>query len=380
MHQRTRRLSFMAKPIIGSLAWLVLLPYLTAAALIGQDLAKLDAQQTRSLVDQLAENLNETSDQPTDYIVSKFQDHDIVLFGEIHEIREHCQLVSDLIEPLHKAGVCTLFSEFIPTRFTDSINQITTAKEYDSDAVIEIFRQRPSPLWGFQEYMDIVKAVWKFNQSLEDDQPKFKIIGLENNWSEAELLKADRATRFKMIMAREKHMTNVVRKLGLDTNQKGLVHIGYAHTVQQGIRLAAELENSHPGRVFQVACHHNLGAGQRPSEFTRFIESTIQKQNHRSIGFDVVNSPFANLVDSRSVSFKRLGSKATFKYLAQGYVYLSPIDSLSTVTWVDGFITDQTFEHASLIAKRKRWIGDHKPQSASELNSLIAEHFRKLGR
>ena len=380
MHLIAEHFSMSTKAFITIASIFFLFNHLGAPKLVGQDLAKLDSQQSKSLADRLSQHLNENSDDPNKYIISKFKDYDIVLLGEIHEIKEHCQLVSDLIEPLYKANVHILFSEFIPTRFNERINQITTAKEYDSNAVIEIFRQRPSPLWGFQEYMDIVKAVWKFNQSLADDQPNFKIIGLENDWSEAELLRADRATRFQMIMAREKHMTNVVRELGLDKNEKGLVHIGYAHTVQQGIRLAAELEKSHPGKVFQVACHHNLGTGKQPSEFTSFIESTIQKQKRQSIGFDVVNSPFANLVDSRSIGFKRLGAKATFKDLAQGYVYLKPIDSLSTVTWVEGFITDDTFEDASFIAKQKRWIGEYPPKAAKELNNLIAEHLRSRGR
>lgn len=377
MHLLTRRQPITRKFFIIIFANMFLLLHLNFAQVSGQDLAKLDPRQTKSLVDQLSEHLNESGVKPTDYIVSKFQDHDVILLGEIHEIKEHCELVCALIEPLHAAGIQILFSEFIPTRFNDQIKSIVEAEEFDRAAVVEIFRQRPSPLWGFKEYIDIVEAVWKFNRTLDGNQKKFSIVGLENDWSEAKLLEASRGDRFNMIMAREKHMTKIIRKHALEQNQKGLVHIGYAHTVRHGVRVAAEIEKSHPGKIFQVACHHEMAEPGGPSRFTRLLEGAFKQSQSGAIGFDVTNSSFAELVDTQAIGFKRLGSKATLQNFAEGYVFLKPVDQLTKVSWIDGFITERTFADALVIAKKKGWLNEQTPSSAEELDQIISRRFNQ---
>jgi hypothetical protein len=188
------------------------------------------------------------------------------------------------------------------------------------------------------------------------------------------MLTADAAERFKIILHREQHMTRIVREEALDKNLKGLIHIGYAHTVRHGVRIAAELDKSHPGRTFQVAAHHELGGTRAESAITRCIEDAVEKSKFTSVGFDTVSSVFGPLRDGGSPAFNRLGKDSTLSDYAQGYVVLKPLSELTSVTWVNGFINEATFEDALAIAKRKRWITS-AAGSAEELDQAISEYF-----
>ena len=75
---------------------------LATAALTGCGTSpKLSEEKTEELVGVL-----EAQGMPSDdYVLSKFQDHDVVLLGEFHRIAEDVRLVSRLIPRLyHEAG------------------------------------------------------------------------------------------------------------------------------------------------------------------------------------------------------------------------------------------------------------------------------------
>ena len=38
---------------------------------------------------------------PVEYVTGKFKDHDIVILGEIHEQKETCELICNLVGPLY---------------------------------------------------------------------------------------------------------------------------------------------------------------------------------------------------------------------------------------------------------------------------------------
>ena len=61
------------------------------------------------------------------YIVSKFASRDIVILGEMHEVKENLALVSKLVRPLYAAGVRTLCMESIRHTHTASANRLVTA-------------------------------------------------------------------------------------------------------------------------------------------------------------------------------------------------------------------------------------------------------------
>ena len=321
--------------------------------------------------------LKGSATEPADYVVSKFTAYDLVLLGETHEVKENCELVATLIGPLHKAGVRTLCTEFICSRFNKRLAEIVTAADYDEAAVVELFRRGPWPTWGYQEYVDIVRAVWALNRKLPAKAEPFQIVGIDADWRQLDLLKQAPAERFKTIAGREEHMAAVIEREAFDKKAKALVHIGFAHTVRQGDRLGAKLAGKHGKRMFQVCLHHEMPGRDGASRFTGFIEEAVAMAERKVAGFDVTGSPLAGLRDDDGQYFRMLGRDRTFQDFAQGYVFLKPARELKPVGWVKGFIVPDTFAEAKELAERLGWVEKGKHETAAELDAALAARRTK---
>lgn len=79
--------------------------------------------------------LGQAASEPDGYVVSKFADYDLVLLGETHEVKENCEFVASLVDQLYDAGVRTLCSEFVCSRYNDQLAKIVEAEEYDEPGV-----------------------------------------------------------------------------------------------------------------------------------------------------------------------------------------------------------------------------------------------------
>lgn len=310
---------------------------------------------------------------PVDYVVSKFTNYDLVLLGESHEIKENCQFVASLIEPSYQVGVRALCLEFISSKFNDRLAKIVTAKEYDEQAVQDIYRKSPWPTFGNQEYMDIIRAVWMLNRNLPSDAEPFRVVGIEGDFKMAVMLKAkSKQDRFKMNVDRENHIANTIEQEVFGKKTKALVLIGQHHTVRQGGRMADQLAKYHGDKMFQISLHNPV-----TKELKTFIENVVEGAKQKSVGFDVVNSPMATLRDDNEMVWRMMGAKSSFQNLAQGYVFLKPARELSPVTWVTGFILPETFDDAIIIAEDMFGMEKGKYTTASELDAAMAERLSK---
>jgi hypothetical protein len=316
--------------------------------------------------------LRQSGAEPGPYVVSKFGTCDLVLLGETHEVRENCEFVASLVGPLYRAGVRTLCSEFTCSRYNDRLAAIVTAADYDEPAVADLFRRGPWPTWGYREYLDIVRAVWAFNRTLPAEAVPFRLVGIDADWKQAELLKKAPADRFQIVAGREDHMAGVIEREVFGKKAKALVHIGFAHTVRRGERLAAKLARQHGGRMFQVCLHHAMPGRGGASKFTGFLEEVIAGAGAKAVGIDVAGTPLGTLRDSDGQYFRMLGPDSTFRDFAQGYVFLKPARALTPVRWVEGFIVPDTFVEAKEIAEGLGWVEKGKHTTAAELDAALA--------
>lgn len=321
--------------------------------------------------------LRQSGVAPEDYVVAKFAEHDLILLGETHEVRENCEFVAALVPFLHRSGVRTLCSEFVCSRYNARLEGILNAPDYDEAAVVDLFRGGPWPTWGYREYLDIVRAVWAFNRSLPAGAARFRLVGLDSDWKQSELLTLEPAARMKRVLAREEHLTAMIEREVFGRNEKALVHIGFAHTVRQGKRVAAVLAARYGPRVFQVALHHEMPGVGGPGRLTGFVEDVVAGTGLRRVGFDVPGTPFGALRDEQGQYFQMLGRRSTFRDFAEGYVVLKPVRELTPVTWVQGFIVPQTFEEAKTVAEKLRWVGKDHATTPEALEAALAARLAR---
>ena len=320
------------------------------------------------------------------YIVSKFADHDIVILGEMHEVKENLALVSKLVRPLYAAGVRTLCMETIRHAHAARANRLVTAPAYDEESATDLLRHNGSVIWGFREYRDVLRSVWKLNSELPSKAPKFRIVGLDNGWDcywvecgSGRL----QARSQRLLECRDLDMAEVVEREVLTRGGKALVLVGYAHSFTKFSTpwrspMGYLLAQRHHKRIFQI-CLHQRHIAVAPAEgcceplLPALIEAVAQSSGPSNIGWDIAGSPFANLRDPNSVYFA-CRPDLVFSDVAEGYVFLSPLAELNRVSWIHGFINQDNFSKANALALKRGWLS--APASTPEaLDTFLRQVF-----
>jgi hypothetical protein len=351
------------------------------------DVASLKPADTARFADYIRKN----GKAPGDYILEKFTDHDVVMLGEMHEIKEYLRLYADLIEPsYHEAGVRVLAIEILKSKHNERLKELVTADTYDREGVLDVFRDEFRGTWGFKEYVDLVEAVWRLNSTLPPDAEKFIVVGLS---ADVDILRPESIDG----QANEQNAADVIAREVLDAGKKALVPIGYNHTFlayrqsapkggPSGLfypRFGFILYEKYGDRVFQVCLHQDHPYGGASAARQRGLrpvlgglaERAFKAAGGRPVGFDVVGSPFANLRDGRSYYFAGR-SEVVFSDIARGYVIIKPVKELDKrCTWVDGFIADVNFAKARAFALERGWIKPNQCKTPAELDARFKMIF-----
>lgn len=336
--------------------------------------------------------LKEYSKTPVEYVVGKFKDHDIVILGEMHEQKENLELVRDLIEPLyHEAGVKCFAMETLKSKNIALVNRLVTSVEYDQQLALRIFRDQGWPTWGFKEYMDVIKAIWELNNKLPSKAQKVKVVPLSSDWDAYDIVSG--AWTEADEKAHDNHMAQILSSEVLEEGEKALVLIGYNHSfthykqprVKDGklvgeshARFGCILYKKYGDRIFQICLHLRQSKLTKSSELCTlvgFIETMLSLNGNQPVGFDIENSPFAQLRDRDNYYFA-YQKDVLFSDIAQGYIFLKPLNKLSRVTWVNGFIDESNFERAKTIALKRGWIKPQECKTPQELDEKFAVLFR----
>ena len=357
---------------------------------IGSD----SAIDTRPYADFLAKN----AQSPTDYVIEKFKAHDLVMLGESHQIQEDCDFIASLIEPLyHGAGVRYLGMEIVKEKRNRELEHLLTAPAYDSARVTAIFREDYF-YWGFQEYLDILRAVWAFNQTLVKGEAPFRIVGFQ---PDIDVYRTDCGTllqklpEFPRLLKIEDLYAAPLEDL-LDKHEKVLVQVGVHHSflkyrapkVINGKmlgeftreRMGHILYSKYGDRVFQIALHPKQEGTERYMEAPTtpvavLLERLYDEHGGVPMGFDIVNSPLAMLRDT-SGGYFAFQKHATLSDIAQGYIMHQKHQNLHCVKWVQNFVNASNLGELRTYATQRGLIRDGECETPEELNAKFSELLR----
>ena len=334
--------------------------------------------------------LKQNAKPPVEYVLNKFKDHDVVILGEMHGIKEYLELIRDIIEPLYYEGGVKLFAmEIIKTKNTALVNRLVTGKEYDQQLALRIFRDCAWPTWGFKEYMDIIKAIWGLNNKLPPKAKKIRVVALDSDWDAYDFVSGNWSEADEK--ARDNHMAAVLAREVLDKGEKALVQIGFNHTFiryrlpkiknekfvgERAPRFGYILHDKYGDRIFQICLHHNMQSGEKASQpvLIEFVERIFKSNDNHPVGFDVKKSPFAGLRDRGTLLFA-FREKVMLSDITQGYIFLKPIEQLSRATWVKGFIDQSNFEKAKAVAFRRGWAKPEECDTPEKLDKTLKWSF-----
>ncbi|MFC1604079.1 hypothetical protein ACFL5F_03535 [Planctomycetota bacterium] len=286
------------------------------------------------------------------YIIQLFETRQIVIFGEEHNVKEHKDFVIDLIPRLyHEAGVRCIGWEFSWYSQNKQLEELINAPTYDDNAVLQFARER-SPDWNSTEHWEIIKAVWKLNQSLKPGSEKMRLIGLPDYVDIPKsyvLLKTKSANSpefqemIKEHINHDKGMAQHVEEEILQKEQKGFLFFGMGHDWTQyqyppeatfGISyksMGNYLKEKYGDKIFQIRA--------QASSDPHVIAQVMKRRDHISIGFNMQASPFANIL----VPVYKGAPDVPWSKLAEGYLYLGPRVKFHRNTPIKGFVNEKMF-------------------------------------
>ncbi len=315
---------------------------------------------------------------PLEYIVQKSKNHELVIIGEHHYIKDYLELVKQAIPNVyHRAGVRCLALEVCNAEDNEKIAGLIEGDKYDRDLAYEIARSQNWGLWGYKEYWDLLEAVWNLNKALPRGAEHMRVIGIDKamDYQLDALWRANQLTDKSLIeeaknepdiYKRDEWMAKNIEDEIIKKGAKGIVLVGFNHSfvhyAQPKLNKEGTLESEWPrmanllyqkylDKIFQVGLHGEHSSpsvidknykGRGPI-FVDLIEKITASRENKPVGFDVAGSPFANIRDRQSYYF-HWQPKVRFSDLSQGFVFLKPLKGLSPCTWMDNFISDEMFE------------------------------------
>jgi hypothetical protein len=341
----------------------------TIAALSAQPQGQTAPALNEPLRKELADYLVAHFQSPEDYVVAKFKDHDLIFIGEAaHGVRQNLLFLHQLIPRLYKAGVHNIGYEMIFSDEQSEVDKLLNADKYDeTKALTLLFHWDAQIGFAYQEYADVLRAVWTLNHGLPSGAPRFRIVGtdLRPDWS---LVKpgdnvTSRSTRWKAWagsnqVARNVWMNAVIRREFIDKGLKALIYTGAGHTplyVQRdereetGLRfsVAYQISRRLGNRATSVVILS--GANQNPT-IAEIMAAAPAK--YQVLGFDLKGTPVGALPLPERVAATIVTEKKnlTFADYMDGVVFLA--FTPEPVTMAPGFITDVRVEQA----KREGWL------------------------
>jgi uncharacterized RDD family membrane protein YckC len=346
----------------------------------------------------IAEWIDRNGRTPMEYAVAKASEHQVVIFGEVHERREALRFLNELIPVLHhRAGVRCVAMEVCLAEDNATIERLVTDSDFDRDLARTIARHQPFALWGWKGYWNVLETVWRLNQTVSDGDEKFRVIGLDRRmdmpsvamlgfednaakdcppWEKLRIFRALRT--IPLVLVRDAFMAAQVDKEIIEKGQRGIVWVGRNHSYTGWAgpgpagnlqRMGFLLHQRHGDRVFQIRLHgmdipmalvDRTYEGPDPM-MAEFLESVMQMRENEPVGFDVAASPLAMLRDEGSFEF-HFDARLGFVDVAAGYVFLAPWRDLGTCEWLEGYISPEMF-----VPRRRAGVEIHDAQDANEL-------------
>ena len=309
---------------------------------------------------------------PGDYAVAVAAQHQLTIFGEFHHVGDNLRFLAQITPDLyHRAGVRCLAMEALVSDDNAALEQLVTATAFDRGEAVALARHEGWKSWGSREYLDVLEAVWRMNRSLSADQSPLRVIGLDRKWDMPswalvglgddaqpgpwwERLRLLRVLLDLPLMARrDELMAWQLEREVFAAGQRAVAWVGAAHAYIEYAqplvfgdsssprkhRMGAILRQRHGRQVCHLRLHDS--ASESPS-LAKLIEAVQVARGHAPVGFDLADSPFADLRDAGGLEYRR-DPGARFSDFATGYLYLKPVGAQEHCSWETGFITRSMF-------------------------------------
>ena len=312
--------------------------------------------------------------KPFDYISQKIKEYNVVSLGEDHWIKDHMQFLADYLD--HAANDTTFHIDALAWESGNSIDQkkadtLMMSKTFREDLALQILRDAPDTYgWPYKEAVEDIKALWRYNRA----QGKFTRLLLLDPPYMLQLLDGD---KYEYTLSRDQSTANKIAGY-VGSNRKVLYYAGSSHTMRQfhssynsksgmyNVQATAGkiLSVLYPNKVFTIKLWGGLmgSNGYIPTiddfQWERcgdgLADEAFRSNGNRLVGFDIVGSPFANILISDFFHFQysdRMLSESngspfradeTLGDRVDGIIFFRPVNEFS-IPHIEPKMFDDTF-------------------------------------
>lgn len=328
--------------------------------------------------DVLSDHLASRGLPPVEYVLSKVDDHRIVILGEGHWGRRDAELVRDVVPGLRSRGVA-LAVEWLPFGSQERLDALVASPSWSTEAATALLREAD---WPYVQYREILKSAWDANRAPAAAPPlRVLAIGLPEDFRARKL-------DYDATMAQR------VQEYVADGRSRVLVHCGMHHAFTRYL----QVERSAKGRVtefmdrfgnilwrrfgqevFLVALHKPMWCGPESDPAAKScppLDGAVDCAGAalgRAVGFDVAGSPFAELKLPASCYYALGHPYLRLVDYADGYVWSGPVDELPRVDRIP--LAEVSPADAADPEKARKW----DEESAAFANALARPAMRALG-
>ena len=310
--------------------------------------------------------LKEHNTSAKDYVLSLFENHDIVILCErAHPEFTQYELFLEIVKsPYFINNVGNIYTEVGVENMDNRINKFLQSEQQDSlttrNKITGIFRDADySPFWDCYNYPWFLSQIHKVNQKLPGPK-KIRLHPSDASFSWSEIKTAEEYTKFdKGLDDRDSIMAkNIITRfdsISSDSTKrhKALIIMNFRHAFLKDFQIKNSKESKieNVGRYLSekygnnVASVYIMGLAY-PKSFEEYTivkdglwDATFEKSEKLDIGFNLEGSPFGSeefdVVPSASVT-----EKLTYQDMFTGLIFYKPIQEHRFITGWKGFITD----------------------------------------
>jgi hypothetical protein len=353
---------------------------------------------SRNIIENLYEFNEANNISPEDLLFTLWNTNDIVFLGDPGKYHETSDFVKNLVPFLREKNIDSLGVSFLNYEDQDEIDTLIKGETFDYKKADRLLFNN-LVMNGYEEYRNIIQAVWESNHDLKENQAPLRLIGLnvKQDWSVVQSSKdTDRAEIIQKIYALgvpDTYMAEVIKKEIIAPKQKALIFIGLQNclsTVQAPSYEEKMREYNFPNDTKRTA--RLIKELSSVKSCTLFLHALWQVDNS-SYGIDFpLGGALDSFMDKYPITEQRIGllTKDTpfgklpatpgslgtagdydLSDFCDGYILLGSIRNYTPLKAIPNFINEENFSEALANFPGPKTV---LPDTPEELNRYIAEN------
>ncbi|HQO67961.1 MAG TPA: hypothetical protein PLU06_04095 [Candidatus Syntrophosphaera sp.] len=333
---------------------------------------------------------------PLDYVLDKFENHEIVLLGEMHYIRQQVEMYHRLIPLLPEHGINLFATEFGRREDQALIDELLGKEQFDFP-LAKLITLRQEAFWGYQEYLDVYRLIWEQNRKNPPDR-QIRCIGLNDpyNWKlynkicreqkrepnaeERKLIWKDCDEKNWLRALNKYHVPGVTKVLGIMGSHHAFTRYREPDFTEEGgrkvfagfnkVRFGNQVHEEYGDAVCNICFYDpwdSLESDAPPKAPGGGIIEDIISPHFSELAFDLKDSPVGELADD---SFYSLGYKDfRLRDISDGMIYTCKLTEFKNLTPIPDFIDTDNLQEFRDYAP----FNYDTDKSCEEINRIIAE-------